>query len=200
MSDIEWGRDTRDAGAEEIVRGMGLTATYARVSMSDIDMVDSKRNRGRIDQSDEGTVQEYADAMMRGDRFPAICCRRTGRKSKPLTIAGGWTRTQAKLRAGETDVVALVVLCDDAEFDLLCKRLNTVNGVRTTTRERVLQAAELVMRRGYGAPQAARLMCVDPHTVRSEVVRVQVIQKAAAAGVQLKPEDLSQNEIGRAHV
>lgn len=185
--------DTKDLGAEDVLRSMSLHGEYAVINLVDIDMGESRRNRGRIDQSSDYTIQEYAEAMLRGDRFPAICVRKIpNRKARPYVIAGGWTRTQAKMRAGVDHALAIVVTCDDAEFDLLCKRLNTVNGVRTTATERVMQAAELVLHRGIAFRTAASMMCVDVTCVRAEVCRMRVMQQAAAAGMTVKDDAISQ--------
>ena len=144
---IKW---KNDEDAIVTVNRIGLKWSYATVPASNIDEKRSKHNHARKTAIIQQNVEDYADAMERGDVFPMIVVARID-GDKKLVIAGGNHRYQAAVKQGVTEFDAMVVECDAAMFSILCPALNLYVGQREDRNVRVEQAADAAIRLGITA-------------------------------------------------
>jgi ParB-like chromosome segregation protein Spo0J len=169
-----------DNPAISVIDRLGLQKTIEEVSAAAIDVAKSRINKARPLPIDKDTVEDYAESMKRGDLFPCIVLRRIGRK---YVIAGGNHRHEAAKSIGETAFTAIVVVCDDDEFDVLCKKLNLSVGRREPRSVRVDQAVELVNTRSIDIAEAAREMEVPESSVADRLRSQEVTQSLVSIGV-----------------
>lgn len=169
-----------DNPAIAVIDRLGLSKTIEEISAASIDAAKSRINKARPIPIDKETVEDYSESMKRGDVFPCIVVRRVGRK---FVIAGGNHRHEAAKLLGETAFLAVVVNCDDDEFDVLCKKLNLSVGRREPRSVRVDQAVELVNTRSIDIAEAAREMEVPESAVAAKMRAQTVTQSLVALGV-----------------
>ena len=172
-----------DNPAITVIDRLGLTKNIEEVPAAAIDVAKSRINKARPLPIDKDTVEDYAESMKRGDVFPCIVVRRTGRK---FVIAGGNHRHEAAKLLGEAVFTAIVVTCDDDEFDVLCKKLNLSVGRREPRSVRVDQAVELVNTRSMDIADAAREMEVPESSVAMKIRSQAVTQSLVSLGVYEK--------------
>lgn len=178
---------TEHALAMSVCRNLGLDPVYENISAECIDVAKSRANKARPDRLlNKDTVEEYAEAMKRGDLFPAIVLAYIG-DSHRYIIAGGNHRHEAALKNKCQDFLAIVVRCNESEFDMLCKSLNAVEGQRLSREARVEQAADLVMLRGMSILEVSRALNVPRSAVDARVRAGKVIEDAAKIGVSIPP-------------
>ena len=156
--------------AVQVLDSLGVTSKRASISLDEIDAVASKSNRARIDPLSVTVVDSYALAMRNGDVFPEIVLRAGTSFPKEYVIAGGNHRFAAAQKAKlDTNIQALIIECDDLEFDAVCKALNSVVGLTPSEEQKVQQAAELVKTHDMSCADAARVMRVTKESVASEI-------------------------------
>lgn len=173
-----------DDDAIVTVNRMGLKWIYASVQSSSIDEKRSRHNHARKTAIIPDNVDDYADAMDRGDVFPMIVVARID-GDKKFVIAGGNHRYQAAIKNGVTEFDAMVVECDAAMFSLLCPALNLYVGQREDRDVRVDQAADAVMRLGITCKSAADDYRVPPASVNHRVNEKRVSVSAAKLGIRV---------------
>jgi ParB-like chromosome segregation protein Spo0J len=140
------------------------------VPIEKIDKTASRHNGARQEPFHAELVREYAAAMRQGDVFPCIVVARVDSQAK-LIVAGGNHRFAAAQSLGHDKVKAIVVRCNEAQFRLLAKQLNTTNGLRETTAARAEGAADLVTHANYSTADAARAMGVSKSTLLDVLTR-----------------------------
>jgi len=173
-----------DDDAIVTVNRMGLKWTYASVQSSSIDEKRSKFNHARKTAIIPDNVDDYADAMGRGDTFPMIVVARID-GDKKLVIAGGNHRYQAAIKNGVTEFDAMVVECDAAMFSILCPALNLYVGQREDKDVRIDQAADAVIRLGITCRSAADDYRVPANSVNYRVNEKRVAVSAAKLGISV---------------
>jgi hypothetical protein len=178
---IKW---KNDDDAIVTVNRIGLKWSYATVQSSSIDEKRSKHNHARKTAIIPQNVDDYADAMERGDVFPMIVVARID-GDKKLVIAGGNHRYQAAIKQGSTEFDAMVVECDAAMFSILCPALNLYVGQREDRNVRVDQAADAVMRLGITCKSAADDYRVPANSVNHRVNEKRVAVAAAKMGIRV---------------
>lgn len=150
FDEVNW---VDDIAAMAIADGMGLQHEKAVIEIQHIDIGKSYENRAREIPLDESRLEGIAHAMREGIPIPKIFVRRCGLK---YVIAGGNHRFNSlpeTVRVLEVHVVE----CTDAEFETLCRALNTVVGVGLSKNERIRCAVDAVERLGMSRKDAARL-------------------------------------------
>jgi len=181
------GRWTRDFRAEQVVKSLGLDWEYSRVRDQEIDRKRSRINRARVEPINREVADEYASSM-ETDAFPAIVCCELPDNEK-LEIAGGNHRDEAwfVIRKESDPIYAIRVKCDRMEFDILCKALNAVEGVRSSTEHRIQQAADEVETWGITATEAAARLKVSPNRVMKAVELNRWRSELASRGYKIHP-------------
>ena len=178
---IKW---KNDDDAIATVNRMGLKWTHAIIQSSNIDERRSKHNHARKTPVIPQNVDDYADAMERGDVFPMIVVARID-GDKKLVIAGGNHRYLAAIKNSVTEFDAMVVECDAAMFSILCPALNLYVGQREDRNVRVDQAADAVMRLGVTCKSAADDYRVPAASVNHRVNEKRVAVAAAKMGIRV---------------
>lgn len=181
-SGLEQITDRRDMEAEEQLQKYRISFDYELIDLCDINVELSKLNRGRINVENEESSEQYASAMLRGDRFPSICVRR--QSDKKLVIAGGWHRFQAKLLVDKKVALAIVITCDDTMFHAISKRLNATLGDRPSSKDRVALAAQMVICDSWSAEDAARLNEVERQSVTDYLRRQEILARLLDRGIK----------------
>jgi hypothetical protein len=131
-----------DQAAMAIADSMGVAHSTQIIAVADIDIKLSAQNRARDIPLDESRRDAICHAFQSGIPMPKIFVRAIGAK---LVIAGGNHRFSG-LPAGTRSIPVHVTTCTDAEFEVLCRALNTVVGIGMTQQERLRSAADAVDR------------------------------------------------------
>jgi hypothetical protein len=173
-----------DDDAIATINRIGLKWSYVTVSSNMIDEKRSKHNHARKTPILPQNVEDYADAMDRGDVFPKIVVARID-GDKRLVIAGGNHRYLAALKNGVTEFDAIVVECDATMFSILCPALNLYVGQREDRNVRVDQAADAVMRLSITCKSAAEDYRVPVNSVNHRVNEKRVAVSAAKLGIRV---------------
>jgi hypothetical protein len=181
---LEW---KTDDDAVKTINRMGIEWELATVSISSIDVKTSRHNHARKKAIIETNVDDYADAMDRGDVFPRIVLARVD-GGKQWIVAGGNHRIAAAIKAGATEVDAYTIECDKSLFSILCPALNLYVGQREDRSVRIAQAADAVARLGVTQKQAAEDYRVPVSSVNHAVTEAKVVISAAKLGI--KADDL----------
>ena len=127
------------------------------VTQGEIDEKASRQNFARRESLDSQLVDEYAASMRDGATFPCIVCVQIDGADR-LVIAGGNHRHAAARKLKDGEFLAIVMTLPQADFMLLAKRLNVVNGKREDVRARAEAAADLVLLHGRSISDAAKAM------------------------------------------
>ena len=173
-----------DDDAIVTVNKMGLKWSYDIIRAVNIDEKRSKHNHARKTAIIPDNVDDYADAMDRGDVFPMIVVARIDGDEK-LVIAGGNHRYQAAIKNGCTKFKTMVVECDAAMFSILCPALNLYVGQREDRSVRIDQAADAVIRLGITAKSAADDYRVPSDSVLHRIREKKVVIAAAKLGIRV---------------
>jgi len=165
-----------DLAAMAIADSLGIAHVTQTISVDDIDRKRSAENRARDIPLDESRRDGIRHSMDAGVPIPKIFVRQVGNK---FVIAGGNHRF-----SGVTDATKSIpvhaVACTDAEFELLCRALNTVVGVGMTQSERVRAAVDAIERLGLTQKDASGIYGVALSTV-SAAYRKTVAERRAKA-------------------
>jgi hypothetical protein len=162
-----------DHDAEEVLKTFDIFYEYRIVALADIDVEQSRNNRGRLIPLDKEYVDLLTERIRDGDRMPALCLRDTLRPVTPYVIAGGNHRHAAFVHEKRTYVAALVFESTDHVFAAVTKRLNAIMGVIPDVQSRVAQAADLVSSHRFTVKEAAANCCVHVDTVHRYLRRLQ---------------------------
>lgn len=128
----------RDASIEAWLDERKLTYEYNEtLPLSRIDRAASLSNQARLEPLDEEVVERYAADMERGDIFPPLVARRSGRK---LILIGGNHRTTAATRANLVSFPVYIVDVDAEGATALTYEDNRRHGLPPSEEERLLQA------------------------------------------------------------
>jgi uncharacterized ParB-like nuclease family protein len=176
-----------DDDALKTIRRLGLDSSHATIGIAAIDVKTSRHNHARKQAIIDSNVDDYADAMRRGDVFPMIVLARVDGKRQWL-VAGGNHRLAAAIKIDATEIDAITVECDSSMFAILCPALNLYVGQREDRSVRVKQAADAVMRLGISQKQAAEEYRVPAASVSHAVIEAKTI--VAAARIGIKADDL----------
>lgn len=185
VADVRPTRDRSDGDAEGVLSACGVEWKYEFIQLSDIDWVESERNRGRLKPTDDDLISAYAAEMKRGTSFPAICVRKntvSGHRTA-FTILGGVHRTKAKLRNGCTSALAIVVQCSPAIAQAIAGRLNAVMGRRTDEDERISQAIDMVRKHKWSLSDAAEFFSVERSTLSIKLRCFEAAEFMEARGI-----------------
>ena len=140
------------------------------VTQGEIDEKASRHNAARRENFDSQLADDYAAAMRDGATFPCIVCVQVD-GAKHLVIAGGNHRHAAARKLRDGEFLAIVMALSQADFMLLAKRLNVVNGKREDSGARAEAAADLVCLYGRSLNDAAKAMGLSVAIVSAVVAK-----------------------------
>ena len=169
-----------DSDAAKVITSMGLSHETGIITAAVIDVTKSRHNHARAAGMAliSNNVEDYHDAMERGDEFPSIVVARIDDGAK-YVIAGGNHRHAAAVKLGVSEFEAIIVRCTAMEFDLLCPKLNMYVGQMEGRDARVEAAADRVVRMGITHKLAAQEFRVSVGQV-GDAVRMRAGEAAAA--------------------
>lgn len=173
-----------DDDAITTLNRMGVVWSLKTVAVSEIDVKTSRHNHARKKAIIDSNVDDYSDAMDRGDVFPKIVLARVD-GAKEWLVAGGNHRLAAAIKLGLDEVDVIVVECDKSMFSLICPALNLYVGQREDRAVRVAQAADAAERLGISAKQAADEYRVPKSSVCHAISERKVVVAAARMGVKI---------------
>jgi hypothetical protein len=165
----------------------GLTWRFVPdFTLTAIDRDKSLSNQARLgDPVDDAVVEEYRDAMRRGDRFPAIVLAQPSPRSAAVTIDGNH-RSEAARAVGLDTFGAYVVKARPGTHQVIALTMeaNTRHGRPTSTEERVQQALWMVDNLRTSVDKAAAVVNVSAGTVRSRWDKVKADRRADDVGLK----------------
>lgn len=178
--DPQWMPDPK---VEALLARLDVAWEWATVPLVLIDAQASRRNQARLsDILAPGTVEEYAEAMRRGDRFPALVAHATG--AGTFVLNGGNHRAEAARIAGRQSVAVYLIRTNDVGMrHLLTVLLNTVEGARPSRADLMSQCLYMIDHFGYGQAETAAQFGLPLSAVQNEKRRGLVRKRLAAAGV-----------------
>lgn len=156
---VNWIDDT--AGVA-VVTAKGITVSDIDISVAEIDKKASAENRARPIPLDKERLDGIRHSYKAGIPIPKIFVRKKGHR---YIVAGG----NHRLNSLPTEVRRISVHCmecTDAEFERICRQLNTVVGEGMTKQQRIEAAIDAVERLGDTIKTAADDYGVDPTTLK----------------------------------
>lgn len=156
-----------DAKLEDYLDSKGVKWEFQpRLDPGDFDVDKSLHNQARLDPYDEKRVENYTEAMKRGDKFPPVIAH--GKPGK-LVLADGNHRLQAAIRA-KKPLDTYVIVGDPQTIVLITFESNVRHGQPTGEDERVLQALHL-MDNGASVRSAAAALAIPEKLVNAASIR-----------------------------
>jgi len=172
---INW---VNDSAAVAIAASLGITAHEIEIKVSNIDRKLSAENRAREVPLDEGRLDGIRHSISLGIPIPKVVVRLLP-DGETCVIAGGNHRFNSI-----ADSVSIIPVhcaqCTDAEFEVLCRALNTVVGVGMTQSERVKAAVDAVERIGFTRKEAGKIYGVHETTLSYTIKKLIAERKVMA--------------------
>lgn len=167
-----------------------LTEKYAvkwefrpAVPLAQFDLDKSLHNQARFEAVDEKTVELYAEAVRRGDAFPAVLAYRPSARGRLVMIDGNH-RLSAHIRADKPlDVYEIDRATDARTIALMTFAFNTRHGRPTTEAERITQAVYLV-ENGSNIEHAAAAVSIPVKHLKRAMARSAADARADEVGVR----------------
>jgi hypothetical protein len=156
----------------------------AQVNTSQFDQESGLHNQARFEAIDDKTVAEYAQAIERGDVFPAVIAYRKQARGK-LQIIDGNHRLAAHIEAGTPiDVYEVARDTDRKVIAMMTFSFNTTHGRPTSEAERIHQAIYLV-ENGAGQEAAAAAVNLSPRVLKRALAKNAADKRAAEVGIRV---------------
>lgn len=174
----------RSPAIEEWLDSYGVTWEYSGpVNLERFDFEKSLNNQARVFETlDEDTVTTYAEAIKRGDVFPAVVAHRPSARGR-LVMTDGNHRLYAHRRAEMADVPTYTITkAKQTTVVMMTFAANTRHGKPTSHDERVHQAIWLI-NNGATQEEAAAAVQLKRSDVTKAWARVQSDNRADEAGV-----------------
>lgn len=156
-----------DAAIEDYLDSKGVKWEFqAKIDPEDFDADKSLHNQARFQAINEGRVDQYAEAMRRGDQFPPVIAH--GKQGK-LILADGNHRLQAAIKARKP-LATYVISGDPQTIVLITFEANARHGLPTAEDERLQQALYL-MDNGASVRAAAAALSIPEKLVNAASIR-----------------------------
>lgn len=156
---------------------------HAGMPVADFDMEKSLHNQARFEAVNQTTVEEYAEAVKRGDIFPAVIAYRPGPRAR-LIIIDGNHRLGAFYKAGvPIDVYEVDRNTDKRTIALMTFAFNTKHGRPTSEEERISQAKYLVDN-GSSIAHAAAAVSLPQNVLKRALARSTADARADEVGIK----------------
>jgi hypothetical protein len=172
-----------DPKVESLLARLGVPWEYISVNINLIDAAASRSNQARLSaELDEGHVEEYAEAMKRGDTFPALVGHALG--DGTFFLNGGNHRLAAARRSGRTAIDLYLIRTNDAGMrHLVTVLLNTLEGVRPSRADLMAQCVYAIEQYHYDLAAAAQHFGLPLGAVQTERRRIITRGRLEAAGI-----------------
>lgn len=155
------------------------------ISTDQFDIEASKDNQARFEAINQATVEQYVEAVQRGDLFPAVIAYRK-RKGGKLIIIDGNHRLVAHAEAGEAiDCYEVEHGTRPTQITFMTYALNAKHGRGTSEDERVEHALYLIDN-NTTIPDAAAAMNLAERVVRRAANRKKAEARATEVGVDVR--------------
>lgn len=158
------------------------------VDPEDFDYDKSLANQARFEALDEDTVEQYREAVDRGDPFPAVIAYRPRKNMKLLIIDGNHRLAAHKLANKPIDVYEVATGTRGPTIALMTFSFNTRHGRPTSEEERVMQALYL-LDNGATIPVAASTVNIPERVVRRAVAKQSADKRAVDVGADRREWD-----------
>lgn len=170
---------------------------HSGMPVADFDIEKSRHNQARFEAVNQDTVEEYAEAVKRGDVFPAVIAYRPGPRAR-LVIIDGNHRLGAFYKAGKPiDVYEVDRNTDKRTIALMTFAFNTKHGKPTSEAERISQAKYLVDN-GSSIAHAAAAVSLPQNILKRALARSNADARADEVGIKRSEWDsLSASSRGR---
>lgn len=156
-----------DAKLEEWLDSKGVQwEFFPRLDPDQFDAEKSLHNQARFEPVDEKRVEQYAEAMRRGDQFPPVIAH--GKLGK-LVQADGNHRLQAAIKS-KKPLDTYVISGDAKTIVQITFEANSKHGTPTSEEERVQQALYL-MDNGASVKSAAAALAIPEKLVNAASIR-----------------------------
>lgn len=157
---------------QDLDKKFGVKFSYlAGVSTSAFDVVKSQHNQARNEAIDDAVATSYAEAMERGDIFPAVVAWKPPGSSSYVMIDGNH-RLVGHIRA-DMPTMDLYEIDPDTAPQTIARMtfaLNATHGMKTSVAERIQQAIYLVDN-GASAKAAAAELSLREQEVKRAITR-----------------------------
>lgn len=153
------------------------------VAVSQFNVAESQHNQARFEPINQATVNEYTEAVKRGDPFPAVVAFRPTPRSRYVIIDGNH-RLAAHI-AAETplDVYEVSTKTDPRTIALMTFAMNTRHGRPTSESERLHQALYLIDN-GSTIPAAAAAVNISVAALKRAVAKNNADRRADEVGLR----------------
>jgi len=174
-----------DPKVEALLARLGVPWEIVTVNSNLIDDKASARNQARLnDVLDQERVEEYTEAMRRGDVFPALVAHALG--DGQFLLHGGNHRLAAAKRARRTSIMLYLIRTNDAGMrHLVTVLLNTLEGVRPPRADLIRQCLYAVDHFAYDLTQAAAQFGLPVSAVQTERRRTVTRGRLVAVGAKV---------------
>lgn len=176
-----------DARAAAMLDAEGVHFEYVPdFELSNIDRDASLGNQARVaDEINGDWVEEYREALRRGDRFPALIVARTG-KSKAVNIDGNH-RMVAALDEGVERFGAYVVRSRPGSmpFRALAAMANARHGHQAPREERLMHAMWAMENKGLSLEKSAAAQNLPVHTLQRRWSQTKADRRAASVDIRM---------------
>lgn len=168
------------------------------VPLDTIDLEKSQQNQARVyTKLDSGRVNTYAEAIERGDVFPAVVLNRPTAKGALIAVDANH-RLAAYVKAGRETIPAYVITkAAPKAVVALTFEANVKHGLPTSPEERMHQAVWLISN-GASEAEAAAMVNVRQAELKRHHQRIRSDQRATEVGIlRHQWEPLAQSVKGR---
>jgi len=141
------------------------------VNTSRFNRDESLRNQARFEPLNTNTVNQYAEAMVRGDIFPAVVAY--AKANGELVVVDGNHRFEANDRVGNATIATYIVNAEPETLRVLTFEANTKHGLMASNEERLRQAIFLVDN-NYTQEEAAATL----RLTRAQISRAVQVERA----------------------
>jgi hypothetical protein len=168
-----------DAEIEQYLDSKGVEWEFlGEVTPRSFDQKKSLRNQARFRPLEDSRVEEYAEAMRRGDTFPPVLAYG---KPDALVVADGNHRLDAALKANVTLKVYRLTADASTLMAIMYER-NAKHGLLTTEEERVHQALTL-LDNGADIKSAAAMLSLPRRVLERASAQRSADQRFRDAGI-----------------
>jgi hypothetical protein len=158
------------------------------VDVSEFDVDKSLQNQARFEALDEDTVEQYREAVLRGDPFPAVIAYRPRKNGKLLIIDGNHRLVAHERAERPIEVYEVAQGTRPQTVALMTFAFNTRHGRPTSEEERVSQALYLIDN-GASIGAAASAVNVPERIVKRAVARANADKRADEVGADRREWD-----------
>lgn len=153
------------------------------VSPSQFNVAESQHNQARFEPINQATVNEYTEAVKRGDAFPAVVAFRPTPRARYIIIDGNHRLSAHVAAEARLDVYEVSPKTDPRTIALMTFALNTRHGRPTSEQERLHQALYLIDN-GSTIPAAAAAVNISVAALKRAVSKNNADRRADEVGLR----------------